>query len=129
MSGWRILAVEDHRPLLLAIQDILEAEGYTVYTATDGERALRVMKEVRPDLIMADVMMPQMDGYALREAVCAFPEWASIPFVFLTAKAEKEDLLKARELGVEHYVTKPFTPQELVAAVRASLGQSRWSTF
>jgi two-component system sensor histidine kinase/response regulator len=125
MDRQRILVAEDHEPILMAIRRILEGEGYTVFTATDGVKALEVMEKVRPDLILADIMMPQMDGYALYEAVRARPEWVAIPFIFLTAKAEREDVLKGKSLGAEDYITKPFDPQELVVAVRARLERAR----
>ena len=125
MSGQCILVVEDHESLLAGIQDVLEAEGYTVLTATDGMKALQAMEEMRPDLIVADIMMPRMDGYALYEAVRARPEWVPIPFIFLTAKAEKEDVLKGKDMGAEDYITKPFEHHELLVVVRARLGRAR----
>ncbi|MDY7079862.1 MAG: hybrid sensor histidine kinase/response regulator [Chloroflexota bacterium] len=126
MSAQRILVVDDHEPLLTAIQGVLEGEGgYTVFTATDGEQALEMMEDVHPNLIVADIMMPRMDGYALYQAIRASPEWVSIPFIFLTARAEREDRLKGKDLGAEDYLTKPFDPQELVIAVRSRLGRAR----
>jgi CheY-like chemotaxis protein len=124
MSGQCVLVVEDRETLLEAIRDILEFEGYTVLTAGDGIEGLEVMEGSRPDLIVADILMPRMDGYALHEAVRSRPEWAAIPFIFLTAKSEKEDVLKGKLLGVEEYITKPFDPQELLLAVRTQLGHS-----
>jgi len=121
MTRYRILVAEDHEPLLAGIQDILETEGYTVFTATDGAEALQLMEEAHPDLIIADIMMPTMDGYALYEAVRNNPEWEDIPVVFLTSKAERADVKKGRELGVEDYITKPFDPDRLLATVRAVL--------
>jgi len=105
----------------MAVREILEMEGYAVLTATDGLQGLEVMEEARPDIIVADVMMPKMDGYAFYQAVRARPEWVLIPFIFLTAKTDKRDVLKGRELGAEDYLTKPFDPQELIVAVRARL--------
>jgi len=125
MVKQRILAVEDHEALLAGIREVLEAEGYAVFTATDGVEALQAMEEVRPDLILADIMMPRMDGYALYEAVRARPEWVPIPFIFLTAKTEKKDVLKGKGLGAEDYITKPFAFHELLVAVRARLGRAR----
>jgi CheY-like chemotaxis protein len=121
MSGQRILVVEDHEPLLSAIQGILETEEFIVSTATDGTAALQAMEENRPDLILTDILMPKMDGYVFYETLQNHPEWASIPVIFLTAKAEKEDVLKGISLGVEDYITKPFDSHELVAAVRSAL--------
>jgi two-component system sensor histidine kinase/response regulator len=125
MAKQRILVVDDHDPLLTAIQGILEGEGYTVLTAINGEQALEVMEQARPDLIMADIMMPRMDGYALYKAVRARPEWVPIPFIFLTAKAEREDKLRGIDMGAEDYLTKPFDTQELVVAVRSRLGRAQ----
>jgi signal transduction histidine kinase len=108
-----------------AIRSILESEGYTVLTATDGIEALLVMKESRPDLILADIMMPRMDGYALYERVRARPEWIPIPFVFLTARSEREDKLRGKKLGAEDYITKPFDAEELIVTVRSRLGRAQ----
>jgi signal transduction histidine kinase len=121
----RILVVEDQELLRIAIRDILELEGYAVLTANDGVEALEVMEKVRPDLILADIMMPRMDGYTLYEQVRARPAWVPIPFIFLTARAEKEDVIKGKALGAEDYITKPFDPQLLVVAVRAKLGRAQ----
>ncbi len=125
MNGPRILVVEDYQPIQNAIRDILEAEDYVVLTANDGLQALQVMEQVRPDLIIADIMMPRMDGYAYYEATRARPEWVLIPFIFLTAKGAKDDMLKGKALGVEDYIIKPFNPQELLVAVRARLGRAQ----
>jgi signal transduction histidine kinase len=125
MRGQRILVVEDHKSMSRAIKGILESEGYTVVTATDGLEALQVMKRSRPDLILADIMMPRMDGYALYEEVRACPEWIPIPFVFLTAKSEREDKLRGKKLGAEDYITKPFDAEELIVSVRSRLGRAR----
>jgi len=120
-----ILVVEDHEPLLAAIQHVLELENYAVLTASDGIEALQVMEETQPDLIVADIMMPRMNGYDFYEAVRERPEWVPIPFIFLTARAEKEDRLKGKSLGAEDYIIKPFDPQELLIAVRARLGRAQ----
>ena len=125
MSGQRIMVVEDHRSMCRAIQSILESEGYEVLTAADGVEALEVMEEVRPDLILADIMMPRMDGYALYDEIRARLEWTPIPFVFLTARSEREDRLKGKQLGAEDYVTKPFDADELIVVVRSRLGRAR----
>lgn len=96
-------------------------EGYVVLTAADGLEALSRLEEVCPDLIITDIMMPGMSGHELCARVRAHPEWASIPVVFLTAKAEKEDRQRGEVLGVDHYLVKPFNPQELLQVVRALL--------
>jgi len=116
-----ILLAEDHWALQQAVKDLLTAEGYRVLAATDGAEALDLMRETRPDLIIADVMMPRMDGYELYEKVRENSEWVSIPFIFLTAKAEPEDIIKGKGLGAEDYITKPFNPDELLIVVKARL--------
>ncbi len=125
MSGQRILVVEDHHSMSRAIQGILESEGYEVFTAADGVEALEMMEETKPDLILADIMMPRMDGYTLYDEIRARPEWTPIPFVFLTARSEREDRLRGKELGAEDYVTKPFDAEELVVVVRSRLERAR----
>jgi two-component system, sensor histidine kinase and response regulator len=125
MDKQHILVVEDHGPLLEAIRHVLELENYAVMTATNGLEALELMEQVRPDMIIADIMMPRMDGYDLYKAVRARPNWVPIPFIFLTARSEKEDMLKGKSMGVEDYIIKPFDPQELLIAVQARLGRAQ----
>lgn len=125
MDKPRILVAEDHKPMQQAIRKILDEEGFEVLTADDGEEALQAVETFRPDLILADIMMPRMDGYALYEAVRARQEWVAIPFIFLTAKAEREDVLKGKAMGAEDYITKPFDPQELVVAIRSRLARTQ----
>ena len=124
METQRILIVEDHEPLLDAIQDILEMEGYKVFTATDGMKALQVMKDTCPDMIISDILMPVMDGFAFFERVSASSEWASIPFIFLTTEAGKKQVQKGMELGARAYITKPFDPQALLRVVHAHLSSA-----
>ncbi len=121
VEGARILVVEDHEPLLAAIRDVLVGNGYEVVVAADGVDGLQAMDEQMPELIVADIMMPRMDGYQFYEAVRANPAWVSIPVIFLTAKAEKQDILHGKALGAEDYITKPFDPEELLIAVQARL--------
>jgi signal transduction histidine kinase len=125
MDGPCILIVEDHESIRMAIQDVLEAEGYSVLTAGNGVQALRVMEETSPDLIIADITMPEMDGYAFYEAMRSRPEWVPIPFVFLSARTERRDVLKGKALGVEDYLTKPIDPEEMLMVIRARLGRAR----
>lgn len=124
MPKKQILVVEDQDLLLMAIRDVLEMEGYRVVTAGDGVEGLEVMRTLAPDLIIADISMPRMDGYKFFEAVHARPEWVPIPFIFLTARAEKEDRLKGKAMGAEDYLVKPFDPQELLVVVRSRIGRA-----
>lgn len=121
----RILVVEDHQSMLTAIENILTSEGYEVITATDGIEALNKMEQTVPDLILADIMMPRMDGYTLYEQVRSRSEWVPIPFIFLTAKSEPEDILRGKKLGAEDYITKPFSAAELTIAVESRLKRSQ----
>ena len=121
MEKRRILVVEDHKLLLQAIRDLLEGEGYAVAIASDGVEALEKMQEQTPDLIVSDIMMPEMDGYTLYETVRANNSWTRIPFIFLTARGERGDIIKGKALGVEDYITKPFDTEELVVAIQARL--------
>lgn len=125
MTKKRILTVEDHDLLLFAIRDILESEGYEVVTATDGVAALAKMQTITPDLIIADISMPRMDGYTFFQEVHANPAWVPIPFVFLTARAEQEDRLKGKAMGAEDYIVKPFDPEELVVVVNSRIGRAQ----
>ncbi|MDF1515699.1 MAG: HAMP domain-containing sensor histidine kinase [Anaerolineae bacterium] len=120
----RILVVEDHELLLLATRDILEVEGYDVETARDGIDALEKMQSFTPNLIIADIGMPRMNGYRFFEEVRTHSEWVPIPFIFLTAMAEREDRLKGKAMGAEDYLIKPFDTQELVIVVKSRIGRA-----
>ncbi len=109
----------------LAVQGILESEAYAVLTAGDGLAALEIMTRTVPDLILADIVMPRMDGYRFYERVRARPDWIPIPFIFLTGRSEQKDQLRGIELGAEDYITKPFTAEELIVSVRSRLGRAR----
>ncbi len=124
MSKETVLVVEDNQTLRDALQEILVFDDYAVITALNGRDALEKMSVVTPDLILSDISMPQMDGFAFFEAVRARMEWMAIPFVFLTARGEREDILKSRDLGAEDYLVKPLSQAELLTAVRARLERS-----
>ncbi len=121
MKRQRIMVIEDHKLLLQAIKDLLSGEGYAVTTAHNGAEALALMEEYAPDLIISDIMMPEMDGYTFYEKVRGNPKWTRIPFIFLTARGERNDIIKGKALGVEDYITKPFDTEELLIAIEARL--------
>lgn len=123
-SGRRILIVDDYGVLLATVHDILKLEGYTVLAAASAREALASIEHTRPELIVADIMMPEMDGYAFYEAVRARSEWVRIPFVFLTAKTAEEDFLRAKMLGVDRYIIKPFHVTDLLRDIRALLARA-----
>jgi two-component system, sensor histidine kinase and response regulator len=123
MAKATILAVEDDANLLSGIKEILELEDYIVMTAQNGLEALEVLKKqlAPPSLILSDINMPLMNGFAFLEAVRKESAWVRIPFIFLTAKGEKSDRHKGSLLGADIYLTKPFEAQDLLVAVEASL--------
>jgi DNA-binding response OmpR family regulator len=118
-SNARILIIEDERPMRTALVDVLEAEGHRVLTAADGEEGLQRALAEKPDLILLDLMMPRLDGYA----VCAELRRLAnpVPILILTAKGQLEDRVKGLDLGADDYLVKPFSTEELLARVRAVL--------
>jgi DNA-binding response OmpR family regulator len=120
-----IVVIEDKQTLLKEILTILSYEGFNVVGASNGQAGLQLIQEQKPDLIISDIMMPGLDGYGVLEALRQDPETATIPLIFLTAKAEKSFMRQGMELGADDYLTKPFTTDELLAAVRARLARHR----
>lgn len=125
MSSPLILVVEDDLALLEGVSELLKLSDYNVLTATNGVEALEVLEGNRPDLIVSDIMMPEMDGYAFHEAVRERPDMYTIPFIFLTARGEKRDIRKGKASGVDDYITKPFDDEDLLIAVESKL--ARWA--
>jgi two-component system, sensor histidine kinase and response regulator len=124
MPKARLLVVEDEPNLLLGIRDILKLDGYEVITAQNGREALDALHAIDgqlPDLIVSDIMMPQLDGIELLEEVRKHDNWVTIPFIFLTAKGEKSDVQRGKIMGVDDYLTKPFDADDLLVAVDARL--------
>jgi CheY-like chemotaxis protein len=122
-----ILAVDDYPAFLEMIEAALQAEGYEVWTSTSGQDALdRLLVEYRdfnrvPDVILADIMMPVMDGYTFYDRVRGNPYLNHIPFIFLTAKAKVEEIRQGKELGADDYLPKPCSVEDLLASVRGKL--------
>ncbi len=125
MTSEKILLVEDSDVLRQGLKSLLEQENYVVITGGNGKEALTKMGEMTPDLILADIIMPEMDGYELFEAVRSRPEWISIPFIFLTARRERKHILAGKRLGAEDYLLKPISPEDLLTAIRSRLGRSQ----
>jgi CheY-like chemotaxis protein len=109
-----ILIADDDPTIIKLLQVNLEMEGYDVVTASDGQDAVEKAAERKPDLIILDIMMPRLDGWAAREALAGMPEVASTPVIFLSARAQQADLRRGYEAGVAEYVTKPFDPTTLL---------------
>ncbi len=117
----KILIVEDERDILELVTHYLEKEGYRVRSAADGPAGLSAARAERPDLIVLDLMLPGMDGLELCRKLRADPGSGVVPIIMLTAKAEETDRVVGLELGADDYLTKPFSPKELVARVKALL--------
>lgn len=126
MAEELVLVVEDNDIMRRGIQLLLEADGFMVLSAVHGSEALDIIKSNRaPDLILSDISMPVMDGFAFFEAVRKQTEWVAIPFIFLTAHGSREDIFEGKKLGVEDYLVKPVNRQELLTAVRSRLARSQ----
>jgi DNA-binding response OmpR family regulator len=120
-----ILVVDDQPEILENLALVLEAEGFQVLTAVDGNEALVVLESRPVDLILADIAMPGLNGYQLYERVRENPQWVAIPFLFLTARAMDSDIRYGKELGVDDYLTKPIQPEDVLAAVNGRLRRAQ----
>ena len=114
----RILVVDDEERMVRFIRMNLEHDGFQVSEAFNGKEAIQKIRDVTPDLILLDVMMPDLDGFEVLETV---REVSQVPVIMLTAKGEEDDRVRGLELGADDYVTKPFSPRELVSRVKAVL--------
>ncbi|HLA25383.1 MAG TPA: response regulator transcription factor [bacterium] len=114
----KILVVDDEETMVRSLATLLGAEGYEVMTASDGPRALAAARAQRPELIVLDIMLPGVDGMEVCRQIRA---WSTVPIIMLTAKTAEVDTVVGLEVGADDYVTKPFSPRELVARVKAQL--------
>ena len=117
----KILVIEDEAPIRDKIVTVLKYENYEVFDASNGREGVVSARQHRPDLIICDVLMPDMNGYGALAALREDPETSVIPVIFLTAAASRADMRKGMELGADDYITKPYTVEELLAAVRTRL--------
>jgi signal transduction histidine kinase len=132
MQKARILVVEDDLNLLEGVRSVLEIDGHTVYTAENGHQALELLHETTrrgshhmPEIVVSDIMMPHMDGIELLQKMRLHDEWVNIPFIFLTARGDKSDIQRGKQMGVDDYLVKPFDPQDLLVAVEGRLKRMR----
>jgi two-component system alkaline phosphatase synthesis response regulator PhoP/two-component system response regulator VicR len=128
----KILAVDDEKHIVRLVQINLLKEGYEVVTATNGREAVEAVAQHNPDLIVMDVMMPELDGFGALEIIKADPKTSKIPVIMLTAKAQDADVFKGWQSGADLYLTKPFNPSELITFVRRifdSQAESQDDTF
>ncbi|TLP74269.1 response regulator [Maribacter sp. ACAM166] len=122
----KILIIEDNKDVRENMGDMLELANYEVATAENGKKGIEKVSQFHPDIIVCDIMMPQLDGYGVLEALGKNKATAGIPFVFLTAKSEKGDMRKGMNLGADDYLTKPFEEYELLDAVACRLRKNEF---
>ena len=119
--GIKILIIEDTADIRESVAEILELAGHTVYEAGNGKEGVEMARTYMPDIILCDIMMPELDGYGVLHMLGKTPETAQIPFIFLTAKADRVDLRKAMDMGADDYLTKPFDDVELLNAIESRM--------
>ena len=110
-----VLLIEDNQDIRESTAEILELAGFTVCTAENGKKGVELAQSRTPDIILCDIMMPELDGYGVLYLLSKNANTADIPFIFLTAKAERTDMRKGMEMGADDYLTKPFKVAELLA--------------
>src|SRR5881409_1965877 len=117
----RILVVDDTPANIQTVAAILKGQGYQLSVATNSKQALDVLEKIRPDLILLDVMMPELDGFETCQRIKSAEAWRDIPVIFLTAKTDTADIVKGFEMGAVDYVGRPFNAHELLARVNTHL--------
>ncbi len=117
----KVLVIEDERYLLEDITELLQYTDFEVQAANSGTQGLEAAQEYVPDLIICDIMMPDLDGYQVLEQIRNNPDTANTPFIFLTAKADRDSMRQGMDLGADDYLTKPFTSTELLSAINTRL--------
>ena len=120
-----IMVVDDNPDIITIVKTILEGKGYAVLSASSGPELLNMLKTQKPDLIILDIMMPEMDGLEVLSRLKAVAETATIPVILLTAKVQYEDVLGGYKLGADYYITKPFTSTQLVNGINLLLGEGK----
>jgi len=121
----KIVVIEDQPQMRRNIAFMLEMEQFEVFAAEDGRQGLELVRQHKPDLVICDVMMPEVDGYAVLEQLRKEPETATLPFIFLTAKGDKPDVRQGMNLGADDYLTKPVARVDLLAAIRTRLARQQ----
>ena len=121
MTKRKIVVIDDNPILCENTREMLELSNFEVSCAGNGKAGIEVIRAVKPDLILCDIMMPELDGYGVLRAVLNHPDSSRIPFIFLSSKAEKDDFRKGMDLGADDYLVKPFTGEQLLSMVTARL--------
>ncbi len=118
----KILIVDDEQNIVISLEFLLKREGFEVAVAGDGVTALRKFAELRPDLVLLDLMMPKKSGFEVCQEIRANPEWRPTKVIMLTAKGRETEMAKGMALGADAYMTKPFSTKDLVVQVKQMLG-------
>ena len=118
----KILIVDDEADIVEILQFVLEAEGFECITAFDGEEGLKLAREIHPDLIILDVMMPKINGYKISRLLKYDNKYKDIPILMITARSQDEDKVIGEETGANEYITKPFVVDDVVQRVKSYLG-------
>lgn len=121
MKKRRVVIIEDEPNIVLSLEFLLQREGYETASATDADGGLTLVRELRPDVVLLDIMMPKRNGYEICQTIKADPELRSIAVIMVSARGQEVEVLKGLELGASAYVTKPFGNAEILEAVRAVL--------
>lgn len=117
----RILIVDDEPNIVISLEYLMQKEGFEIAVATDGEAALKLASEFRPDLVLLDVMMPKKSGFEVCELLRADPALAGIKIIMLTAKGRETEVTKGLALGANTYITKPFSTKDLIVQIKSLL--------
>ena len=117
----KVLVIEDNQDIRENTAEILELSNYSVTTASNGKEGVEQARLHKPDLILCDIMMPELDGYGVLHMIQKNPELQQTPFIFLTAKTEQSDMRKGMSLGADDYIPKPFDPTDLLNAIESRL--------
>lgn len=125
MQKDKILLVEDDPDIAELVQFNLERDGYRVYVCSEGDEGLAQILKLKPDLVILDLMLPKLDGLSICKTVRSTPEIQHTPIIMLTAKGEESDIVVGLELGADDYLTKPFSPRELLARIKAIQRRNR----
>jgi len=118
----KILIADDEPNIVTALEFLLQRNGYEVHVARDGEEALKLVEDCNPDLVLLDVMMPVRSGYEVCKRIRERADWRHIKIIMLSAKGRDAEVNKGLSIGADHYITKPFSTQELVAKINGLLG-------
>lgn len=120
-----VLLIEDDRALRENTEELLELSGYSVLTAPNGRIGIQAAKETLPDIVICDIMMPEVDGYGVLENLSTDPSTKHIPFIFLSAKTEHKEIRMGMDMGADDYLTKPFEEEDLLSAIESRLAKAQ----